>query len=69
MQGKIPEKDFEEIYSQLIEEDRDLIKQFYELDSNFVKNPMYLLKNINKKIERENSTIKVNNFIIKNSWL
>ena len=69
MQGKIPEKDFEEIYSQLIEEDRDLIKQFYELDSNFVKDPMYLLKNKIKKIERENSTIKVNNFIIKNSWL
>ena len=64
MQGKIPEKDFDEIYSQLSEDDKDLIKQFYELDSNFVKNPMYLLKNINKKIERENSTIKVNNFIL-----
>ena len=69
MQGKIPEKDFDEIYSQLSEDDKDLIKQFYELDSNFVKDPMYLLKNKIKKIERENSTIKVNNFIIKNSWL
>ena len=62
MQGKIPCEDFDQIQSQLNEEEKDLIKLFYELDSNYTEKPMYLLKN--EKNEKDNSTIKVSIFII-----
>ena len=46
LQPKIPETDFKNIYDKI--DKRDLFKEFYECDENYIDDKLYLLKNKNE---------------------
>jgi hypothetical protein len=60
LQPKIIKEDFEMIYNKVNEENKELLNNFYELDSNCIENPYYLLKNETiERITSANSKPKV----------
>ena len=56
VQAKIPKEDFEKINNKLRSEEITLMKEFFELDLNFIENPMYVLKNEISEISEKNSS-------------
>ena len=45
LQAKIPKEDIDKIYQKLASEEKTSMNEFFELDLNFIENPMYVLKN------------------------
>ena len=56
LQAKIPKEDFEKINNKLRSEEISLMNEFFELDLNFIENPMYVLKNEISEISEKNSS-------------
>ena len=62
LQPKIPKTDFEIMLNKNNEENKELLNKFYQLDLNYIENPIYLFKSeSSERIQSANSKQKVKN--------